>query len=400
MATSAARSRLVAERFPGGLVALDYFGDADLLSLGSRIPIRALSLRRDLGRRRSSLSLARAALGLDWQAFAYSGGLENRPGSLLHLEHRGAVLGNGACAVRALRDPTVFFSVLRREGIPHPPTRIADDGPGSGRAARYLWKGMRSGGGLRVRAAVRGEPRPRGFYRQQLLPGTPGSAAFVADGTRAIVLGVTEQIVGFRELGGTGFRYGGNIVGPPEDLLPPAGFSILSAAAGSITRRFGLRGLNGLDFIVSSGIPHIIEVNPRYTASMELFEEISGRNLLDMHLDAIEGGRLPSGPLRQRPERQQSGGSGASPFLAKGILYAERDVWGTRPEVLADLGCRDLPADGEAVEAGAPVCTLVVAGPSPACCKRLLAERAESVRRLLSPRTAARHRLSAFRRSW
>ena len=61
---------------------------------------------------------------------AYSGGLENRPGSLLHLEHRGAVLGNGAGAVRALRDPTVFFSVLRREGIPIRRPGSPTTGPG------------------------------------------------------------------------------------------------------------------------------------------------------------------------------------------------------------------------------------------------------------------------------
>jgi predicted ATP-grasp superfamily ATP-dependent carboligase len=381
LAASAARSRIVAARYPGGILAIDFFGDADLL----RLPVEALSLPRDLGRSRTVLSLVRAALRLRWQALIYAGGIENRPALLARLQARGTVLGNDAATVRRLRDPEVFFPSLGRLGIRHPRTFVGREAgePLRGRRSprgrtRYLWKGSRSGGGMRLGLARPGESRPRGRYLQELLPGPVGSVAFVADGTRAAILGVTEQISGWNELGGSGFRYGGNIAGPPQALLPPGALPILSDAASAIARRFGLRGLNGLDFVVTRGVPHVLEVNPRYTASMELLEEISGVNLIDLHLEALAGGPLPDGLLVASPGRRQG-----PPFLGKGILYAERTVRGVEPERLAALGCRDIPVAGETIRAGQPVCTVIAPGRSPDDCRRNLVALAAQAKGLL-----------------
>ena len=46
--------------------------------------------------------------------------------------------------------------------------------------------------------------------------------------------------------------------------------------ADAVTRDFGLVGLNGIDFIARAGVPWPIEVNPRYSASMELLERRCG----------------------------------------------------------------------------------------------------------------------------
>jgi predicted ATP-grasp superfamily ATP-dependent carboligase len=401
LAESAARSRLVAERFPGGLLCLDYFGDQDLLDLVHRVPARVLSLPRDLGRPRSVLALGRAALREEWDAVALSGGLENRPGLLRRLAERGEILGNGAEEIASLRDPATFFGFLRRAGIPHPRTWIAGHAPGDVRAPRgvpCLWKSARSGGGGRLRPARPGEPRPRGHYLQEHLAGRAGSAAFLADGGRAVILGVTEQISGWRALGGTGFRYGGNIAGPAGAFLPPGGLEPLAAVAGAITRRFGLRGLNGLDFVLARGVCHVLEINPRYSAAMELIESLGGRNLFDLHLEALRGEALRGKALPEGPIVPA-----ASRFLAKGILYATRPVVAPDPEALAGLGCRDRPARGERIVAGHPVCTVVAAGRSPAECRRALRARAAAARRLLAPvraQTPVPQALSAHRGSW
>ena len=373
LAESASRSGLARRRFPGGFLALDFFGDADLVALSRRLPLRALSLSRDLGRPRTTAALARAALRLGWQALAWSGGLENRPGLLRRLERHGRVLGNGSGVVGRVRDPETFFGFLRRAGIPHARTWTGrgSAAPRSGRPC--LWKGIRSGGGVRVRAVRPRDRWPRGFYLQEFLAGTPGSAAFVADGTHAVLLGVTEQMSGLRELGGRGFRYGGNIAGPPARLFPRRAVAVLGEAVAAITRRFRLRGLNGVDFILADGLPHVIEINPRYTASMELLEELTGRNFFDLHLAAVLEGSLPARPPVLPPAR----------FMAKGILYAGRGVHCAAPEPLARLGCRDLPVAGEAIEAGHPICTVIAAGRSRAGCRRLLVARAAQVRHLL-----------------
>jgi predicted ATP-grasp superfamily ATP-dependent carboligase len=373
LAASATGSVLARRHFPGGFLALDYFGDADLAALANRVPLRALSLSRDLGRPRTASALARAALGLEWEGLAYSGGLENRPGLLKSLARRGRILGNRAEAVARVRDPRALFGFLRRAGIPHAPTWTGRRAAAPGDGRRGLWKGIRSGGGMRVLEARPGQSRPRGFYRQEFLAGTPGSASFVADGKDAVLLGVSEQLSGWRALGVRGFRYGGSIAGPAERLLSRRAAGMLDEAVAAITRRFRLRGLNGVDFILSDGVPRVIEVNPRYTASMELLEELSGVNFFDLHLAAILAGDLPGRP----PVLP------ASRFMAKGILYAERDVRAADPGPLARLGCRDLPVAGEAIAAGHPICTVIARARSLAACRRLLLRRAAAARRLL-----------------
>lgn len=389
LARSACAGRLARRLYPGGITVLDFFGDWDL----RRLPVRALSLRRDLGRPRSTAALLRTALALPgWDALAYAGGIENRPGLLEALERRGAVLGNGARVLRAARDPGRFFGFLQAAGIPHAATRIgaraAAPPAGAGRRPA-LWKPRRSGGGGRLLAAAPGKQPPRGFYLQERLRGTPASVAFLADGRRAVLLGASEQIVGFRPLGGRGFRYGGSIAGPARAILGRGNVARLAAAATAITRRFGLSGLNGLDVIVTrDGAARIIEINPRFTASMELIEELAGRNLFDLHLGALAG-RLPAW--------KAPAPAGRARFLAKGILYADRPLAGGRPEALRALGCRDVPVPGEAIAPGQPVLTLTASGATPAACREGLARRARQVRRVLAacakiPGKRANHR--------
>jgi len=78
--------------------------------------------------------------------------------------------------------------------------------------------------------------------------------------------------------------------------------------------------------------------------------------------------------------------------MGKGILYARRDLRVADPEPLARLGCRDIPAAGEAIAAGHPICTVIARAPAPAACRRLLLARAAAARRAL--------RVKAPRRSW
>src|SRR6266446_4220952 len=194
LAASAASSHRAASLFPGGLIALDYFGDADLVRLSSRIDLQVLALPRDLGLPRSVASLGRAALAFGWNAVVYAGGLENRPGLIRLLERRGEVLGNRATVVRAVRDPDLLFPFLARAGIPHPRTfPRAATGPAAS-AGPHLWKPVRSGGGAGIRPARPHEPRPPGYCLQEWIEGAAGSAAALGNGRAAVVLGGPEQI--------------------------------------------------------------------------------------------------------------------------------------------------------------------------------------------------------------
>lgn len=386
IAASCRRSPLARRLFPGGVVALDYFADTDLED--DRGVVR-LAVGRDVEGGRTTAGLGRAALTLGsgphrWDACAFTGGLENRPGLLRLLSRRGALLGPEPGDVRALRRPEILFDFLASEGIPC--ARLAPDGraPEEARPGAWLVKPRHAAGGRGVREARAGEAAAPGEFVQERLQGACGSAAFVTDGRDAVLLGTSEQIVGGeplgRVLGAPHFRYAGSIVGPPGHFLDPAAETRLMEAGRRIARRFKLRGLFGLDVIRVRGEAHVIEVNPRWTASMELIEErcsrdgadLSGRSLFDLHLRAL-----------QEPIDRIESAHPPEHFAAKGILWADRPMTAPDPDVLAALGARDRPRRSETFLPGNPVCTLVVEGPDAETCRRALEVRAHDARRSL-----------------
>ena len=85
--------------------------------------------------------------------------------------------------------------------------------------------------------------------------------------------------------------------------------------ADAVTREFGLVGLNGIDFIARDGVPWPIEVNPRYSASMELLERARG------HVAVRAACRTPAPAGFPRLRRAR-----ARRVLGKAIVFARRDV--------------------------------------------------------------------------
>jgi predicted ATP-grasp superfamily ATP-dependent carboligase len=204
--------------------------------------------------------------------------------------------------------------------------------------------------------------------------GLPASVVFLADGREAQVLGISRQLVGRAEFGARGFRYCGSLMGPglfPSDQALRRRADALAAA---VARAFGLVGLNGVDFIARSGIAWPIEVNPRFTASMELLERGADLSLFALHADACAG-RLFG---RTTPSLNQVHG--------KAIVFARRDVipratlrW------LADAAIADIPRPGERIARGRPICTVFATGRDVESCTRALVAKAHSVYRELGP---------------
>jgi len=368
LARSALAGTTARARFPGGILAVDYFGDADLEGESRLTPV---AIGRDLGLPRTTAGLGRALLrlaaaGATWDALAWAGGLENRPALLRRLSRVCPLLGNEPGAVAAVRNTPLVFAALDEARLRHPEAPGLEAAPRDGR--RWLFKRRKRAGGHGVRPAAPGEPRRPGEYLEEFLEGIPGSAAFVADGRQARLLGASEQLVP-PGAPASPFRYAGNIAGPIEEILSPAERAAIERAADVLTGRFGLRGLNGLDYIRTPGGPALLEVNPRFTASMEILEEIACVSFFDLHLQALAGS-LPACP--------QAGAA----WMGKEILYADAAVEAPAPDALEALGVRDRPHRGERFEAGQPLCTLIVTGSSRAACRSALQARGREVRSL------------------
>jgi predicted ATP-grasp superfamily ATP-dependent carboligase len=213
---------------------------------------------------------------------------------------------------------------------------------------------------------------PPGCYLQERLAGTPGSVLFVADGRRAVVLGMSRGLAGDPEFGADGFRYSGSILLPSRGPL----FRRVARLAAAATDAFGLVGVNGIDFIAVGDRPYPLEVNPRYTAAMELVERACRVSVFELHVHALAGA-LPAAPAAV-----PRGGT-----LGKAIVYARRPVIvpDTRPW-LADATVRDVPPPGTRIPRGAPICTIFARGSDPAACHAALRARARRLYRTLEPR--------------
>jgi uncharacterized protein len=337
-----------ARRAGHDVLTVDYFGDLDQKALCPNVSLREHGLRY------SAAAIVRLARGVSYDAVVYAGGFENHPTAVATLARHRTLFGNTPASLERVRAPHRLFSALASLGFSVPDTRAS--GARLPAAGRWLSKPIRSGGGRGVRV-WRGGRLPANRILQEFVEGVPGSVSFVADGARSIVLGVSRQLRGPR-----GFSYGGNIV----PLTVPTGtMSALAAIADGLTRAFTLRGVNGFDFVLRGGRPVVLEVNPRYCASMELIERATGTSIFDLHIAACRG-RLPG----DTP-------STATPVWGKRIVYARHTIRVGDTRKWIERGVRDVPVPGETIGAGHPICTVFAEAVSSEECEQALA-RAEA----------------------
>jgi predicted ATP-grasp superfamily ATP-dependent carboligase len=337
------------------IVTVDYFGDLDQARVCETHSLR----ERGLGY--SAAAILEVARELAYDAVVYCGGLENHPGVVAELARERVLLGNPPDTLRRVRDPGELFRFLASRGFAVPDTRFATDPlPTSG---QWLLKPMRGGGGQGVRPWA-GQPPTGSQIVQEHVDGVSGSVSFVADGRRSTVLSWTEQL---RAPGG--FRYAGNIMPLEGDA---AAREEADAIADALAREYGLRGLNGFDFILRAGRPVVLEVNPRYCASMELLERASGASVFALHVAACRG---------ELPARFE-----APPGVwGKLIVYASRTVAVPDTTAWLDQGIRDVPHPGEIIRAGHPICTVLASGPTQTACEDALRAAAARIEAACDP---------------
>lgn len=341
---------------------VDYFGDYD-----QKLCCQNLSLHRDLGQPLNAWRLYRASTLAQADAVVYLANLENHPDVVAALAEQRRLLGNRADTVAAVRDWGRLAAFLARLGVRTPRTFPAEN---AGPEGTWLVKPQRSGGGHGIRF-WNGESLDSSQMLQEYVEGLPCSVSFVADGRRGVILGVCQQLIGLREFGAKGFRYCGNIypLCPPPSVDLGALAADLQRTVNALVAEYGLLGVGGVDFLLSGGEVVVLEVNPRYTASMELMERSRGFSVFDVHMRAFEGELPPSN------DRAASG------YWGKAIVYAHREVVTRDAHRWLERGICDIPFDGDRVRAGHPVCTVLARGTSQDECLERLTACAREVRR-------------------
>jgi predicted ATP-grasp superfamily ATP-dependent carboligase len=354
------------------VVTVDYFGDRD-----QKEKVENHSLLRDLKIPFSAAGLLAASRRVEFSSVGYISNLENYPEIVAEFAKRGRLLGNTPDVLREARDWRQLRRLCREEGIPLAVTLLPGQEREAVKGSRWLLKPVRSGGGHGI-SFWNGSRLKETHVLQRFVEGRPASAAFVADGKNSVVIGISEQLIGCRELGAREFAWCGNIL--PLRLARPSRAAFLETVETMVARltcRLGLRGVNGLDLVVADDAngcptPFLVEVNPRYTGSMELVESAYGLNVFSVHLDAMAG-RLPRFSLAQHMVGR--------PFAGKGIVFAGRTS--IVPEAMGGVerGRRDIPFPGDLIKAGHPICTVFGEGDGRESCLENIVANAWTVRR-------------------
>jgi predicted ATP-grasp superfamily ATP-dependent carboligase len=244
-------------------------------------------------------------------------------------------------------------------------------------------KPLRSGGGQRVRRWSGGR-LPRTAYLQEYIDGVPGSVVFVAARGQVVPLGVSRQLIGDPAFGAQGHRYCGNVLATAGDPQFPGGPALVDRAcalARATAEEFGLDGVNGVDFIARATTPWPVEVNPRWSASMELVEQRFGLSVFGAHAAACARRALPRFDLHTASHREGATGK-AIVFARRAVVVGDTRGW------LGDPTVRDVPRPGERVAAGQPVCTVLATARDAGQCYEALVRRSKKIYDQLSKWTA------------
>jgi predicted ATP-grasp superfamily ATP-dependent carboligase len=367
-ARAAAFSALRARFRPG---CADLFADADL---AARCPVVAIAPDQYPD---GFLAVARTAPAVPW---IYTGGLENRPGLVRRLARTRPLWGNGPDVLARCRDPHFVFSLLQRADLLCP--RVLRSGDKLPPHGQWLIKPLRGAGGVGIRvwseeAAEKSLTRSAGHpvavspghYFQEFIDGEPFSAVFVGEPENAELLGVSRQLVGVPWLHAAPFQYCGSVAVPPE----PALVRELQRLGGVLAAGCGLRGLFGVDFILRDGRCWPVEINPRYTASVEVIEHALGIAALAYHQRAFDAS-APAPPAHP-PARGVIGK--AYLFAARDLVFPAEGPWleAIRNPTAGLPAFADVPPAGQAIPAGRPVFAFFAETESvPSCLARLQAE--------------------------
>ncbi|MCY2963487.1 MAG: ATP-grasp domain-containing protein [Planctomycetota bacterium] len=371
---SAAQSALRAGYTP---VCADAFADADLRACAHVLPVADFPN-----------GLSAALSGVPAIPWIYTGGLENHPALLQRLSRERPLLGNSADVVRQVRNPRRVTSVLKAAKLPAleiqsfripPPT----DGT-------WMLKPRRGSAGRGVVVwtpahcdhPTRSEPH----YFQRRVSGAEYSALFLARGPNVepALIGISRQLIGISAANApTATAWCGNLAPARVD---PSTERTMYAAGAAIAGAFALCGLFGCDFLVADGIPWVTEINPRYTGSVELFEWHQRRSWFRDHVLATQVDPPVSAPTAPR-EPVESVSRYVPSVIGKLIVYATRDT-AYRGEFPSRLGAAavndlwtvpniaDIPATGQPIPAGTPICTVFGVANDEESCLGILTARA------------------------
>ncbi len=353
--------------------AIDMFADSDLAAVCPTQKIRSYPA--------DFLPALEAAPSAPW---IYTGGLENYPRLVDQMAKVRPLWGNSGKALRRVRNPFLLAERLSAAGVlvPELARQLAHGDQIDG---DWLQKPLRSSAGLRIRL-LRPELRcakKQSYYYQRFAQGRPCGAVFNSQQGECQLLGATNQLLLGNSFPSMPFGYRGSY-GPRRMSLKEQ--VQLQLAGDTLVREFGLRGLFNVDYILGKhSSVCILEVNPRYSASIEVLENALTFQAMELH-SAEFSSSLPRDiqpKIRKLPQR----------YCGKIVVYARSPVvvsptltrldktWNKHPH---SPGLADIPSVGDRIAAGSPIATVLCQSSRLDELESKLAKRARQVEKAMS----------------
>lgn len=390
-------SQLTGKAARPSLWAIDQFADQDCVAIADRV---------------SQLDLCEVSIDLFGNSeqtvsaellFLPGGGTENYAELAQQIaasHHWCGIVGH---ELTSLRDPTILFDIASRLGLQTPPTythkthhnRQSFVHPPADllKNAEWLWKSSDKGGGLGV-SRLHTQPEWDYFfsqtgsdYLQQVIPGAPYGATIIisANGKSEFVgacrlLTASDQVENL-EISQSSTSHIQHVHTSPRSrpdfpylfagalgpcFIPADVQRKLLRLAEACFHEFGIKGWFQIDFILDANQQAwILEVNPRWSATMEIYERALGMSLTAKHIQAW-GVEVPV----YLPNTRAQG-----LVCWKEVIYAESDfLWTTAHQLhVAELNRKqintigwplvaDIPNILQSFAPGMPICSTIAVG--------------------------------------
>ncbi len=318
------------------VITLDAFADADLKRVTSQAyKVKMLDWRIDVEDFKCQFKKINSQIDLsNVEGFCYGSLFDAAPELLDWVAARVPVIGNVSEVLKNAKAFS-FFGLLDDLHIQHPEVRV--DFPAS--PLHWLAKQVGGSGGMHVRPASHNGSAD--YYQQEVM-GDPLSMLFVTNGEVMRPIGFNRQIAA--PISELPYRFAGAVSGVQ---LPEIVRHQFSKAAQKLTNAMGLRGINSLDAVLDGETLWILELNPRLSASFELYQK-EHPNLFETHLQGCKG------ELSELPRFKSS--------CAQLILYAEDAlvmpvdfVW---PAWVVDIPLADEGGNSIVIEKNSPICSV------------------------------------------
>jgi len=286
--------------------------------------------------------------------------VESRPDSIAGASAKMKTLNADSRAVAKCRE-LEFLRETATDGVMFPETTLSPAKDGG----RWLVKDIKGSGGVHVKISDGAEPLEFGQYRQRLVNGSSVGACFLSashgGNVSTKLMGIASHVMNREEFGQDRFRFGG-LVYPAR--VEEKDMEAIRRFGERAARRAGLAGWWGADFIINGSGVHLLEINPRFTATMELVANEHGIDMVGTQAEAL-GGFLFNGGI-----------SVPDSYRATVVCYAKNDCLFDGAKRWFDRGARDVPRDGARFRKGEPVISLYRTGRTERECMEMIGEQA------------------------